>query len=169
MSEMDRLAELFENRLEKIAMLNDFISIFGQRAELLSQLRETNTQNDENRELLIQCRLRLQQFRTSVLPRARVELARMDRLQGCMLNMIEELDNREAESVDTAVPNKTMQFLTVSAAGNKENHNPQTPNSVRVSCPRSICKKIYLPLIPAFSPRLGCCSPTTRTHRLRPA
>lgn len=107
---MDRLAELFEKRLQKIDQLNDFITIFGKRSELVNQLKDADTLTDENRQLLALCRQHVASFRAELLPESKRIQQRAECLQSTMLNMIETLDQRDHDQ------------LLASAA--KENRNP---------------------------------------------
>lgn len=109
---MDKLAEILELRLQKIDQLNDFITIFGKRAELIDQLRDVKKLNSENHQLLSLCRKNVADFRAKQLPEARQCLQIAECLQSTMLNMIEVLDEQDHE--------------TQMAKASKENINPLT-------------------------------------------
>lgn len=61
---MDRLQELFDQRLERIQALQDFIVLFGRRKEFHSQLVDLQMENNNNVALLEQvkeARLRMRE------------------------------------------------------------------------------------------------------------
>lgn len=127
MSEMDKLSEHFDLQLERIAMLNDFIVIFGQRKILNSALIHANDTTDENRALIALAKDKLHRFRTVLLPQVKREIAKCERLQTIMLNMVEALD--EEDQHETRPQTDTLE----SEQNNKENYNPLTPSASRVS------------------------------------
>lgn len=97
-SEMNGLETLFAQRLEKIAELENFISLYGEKEKRIDQLRELNNKTYEQKKLLLEAEQAVQKFRSTSKPMYDKLLAEMRHQQLVMLTIMEELDKREAEN-----------------------------------------------------------------------
>lgn len=175
---MDKLSEHFDQQIEKIAMLNDFIAVFGQRDKLKDALRVSRDTTDENRELIKRVKEKIRRFHTVLLPQAKCEIAKHERLQKIMLNMIEALDNEDADRAEQkGARGDVAQQL---APNNEETRHQVTPSSNRVSTlkPAQHLRYIhynttqYLCRLPIKRPNRRspvCWSRITKTHHSRVA
>lgn len=117
-SEMHRLELVFAQRLEKIAQLEDFISLYGVKEKEIDRLRELQNKTSEQKQLLEEAERAVQKFRNVSIPKYEELLCKMRHLQLSMLTIMESLNEKDAKAVTTQVKTN-FQRLTVNNSNRK--------------------------------------------------
>lgn len=117
-SEMHLLDKVFAQRLEKIAQLEDFISLYGVKEKEIDRLRELQNKTSEQKQLLKEAERAVQDFKDVSIPKYEELVCQMRHHQLSMLTIIEKLNERDAN--DVAIPKKkNIEFSTVNNSNTK--------------------------------------------------
>lgn len=119
------LNQEFERRVAKIEQLKDFIVLYGKKKHIIDGLQDLRERTDDCNDLLQQCVHYVQQFQDINRERYKKLMEKAQYTQCVMLNVIEELDNRDeaAAKENVAVPAKPF-FADSKVNGIKD---PSTP------------------------------------------
>lgn len=96
---MHVLEKLFAQRLEKIAQLEDFISLYGVKEKVIDRLRELQNKTSEQKQLLKEAERAVQEFKNVSIPKFKELLCQMQRHQLSMLTIIEKMDEKNANAI----------------------------------------------------------------------
>lgn len=114
------LHNLFEQHLQRIDVLNDFIVLYGKKEETVTDLRDISKECDEIKELLVSCKELLDKFQNENMQKCREIIEKSQKQQLIMLHILEQvIDDNDEEKM----------------SGNRENRDFKSPLSS--SCQRS--------------------------------
>lgn len=98
------LCQLFEERLKKIELLNDFIVLYGKKVETIPDIRDISNEIEQIKELLQSCHELLKEFQEQNRRKCQELIEKAQHQQLNMLHILEIVTNE----ADTTMPTKTL-------------------------------------------------------------
>lgn len=107
------LQELFDQRLEKIDRLKDFITVYGEKAENIEKLKKLSEKSDEIKDLLKQCAESIEKFQSHNRERVNDIIKRSQQQQSLMFSVLEKLEDEQPKKINSFVapPSVRKQYL----------------------------------------------------------
>lgn len=100
---IEELQTEFDKQLDKIALINDFMALHGEKSKIKGDLTLLKNKTDDLKGFLSDARQKIQIFKTEQLPRTNLLINNMRQQHLKMLEMLAELDDSEKDICSSRV------------------------------------------------------------------